>query len=53
MSRKDVPYSVTFCPVCRCPIQRLADKQGHVKGGLQDALEAHARVVHPGEVPEL
>lgn len=52
MSRKDeVPYSFTFCPECRCPIQRLANNQGEIQGGLQEALEAHARVVHPSEEP--
>lgn len=49
MSRDSVPYGITFCPLCRCPLQRLADKQGTLQGTLADSLAAHYRIVHPGE----
>lgn len=41
-----------LCSVCGCPIQLLAkDNQGHTTGTIEDALNRHADVVHPGQRP--
>lgn len=43
------PY---LCPICSCPLQLLADGyQGETRGTMQDALDAHCRIVHPNEEP--
>jgi hypothetical protein len=40
-----------LCPICSCPIQLLCSKEdGRTPiGDIQDALDAHCAVVHPGE----
>jgi len=37
-----------LCPLCRCPIQLLADgNQGKTRGTIHDAMARHYEVVHP------
>lgn len=47
----DVAYGVLFCPICRCPLQRMSDNHGPT-GTLEDALQAHRRIVHPTETTQ-
>lgn len=49
MSKRHINQTYpAFCNICGCPIQLLADgNSGKTKGTIEDALQAHASVVHP------
>lgn len=44
------PGQGVVCPLCQAPIQRTERGSAYGAGGtIQEGLDAHYRVVHPGQ----